>query len=317
TYGVADPDEAWMMTVVKGKHWVAQRIPDDQISVIANCYTIDQIDLTDTTNFLGSQDIVDYAIQRGWYNPSDNKKFSFKYSYALEGTIDAIWNKPRAMTAINYLAEDKINYMSNFPFSFKPKKNLDKTNIMKILASHLEGTDFESSNTKNPHNSIASRVCSPGNQYGFVAELRNNLPKEIANVMWISIKRPCTQPYIPCYFGIEDIPEEFTYEDWQSAIKNHFKRTDLKAKTSGKAYWTYKNLADITDKNYFELTGMLKDSKKRLESTLLENQDQFEQDFINLYSKNKQDALKYLYDFEQKYILLGLNKAKQALSLLK
>ena len=40
SYCIADSKEAWMMSVVKGKHWVACRIPDERIAVLPNYYTI-------------------------------------------------------------------------------------------------------------------------------------------------------------------------------------------------------------------------------------------------------------------------------------
>ncbi len=317
TYCIADPNEAWMMAVVKGKHWVAQRIPDKEIAVIANCYTIDKINLKDTINFMGSKDIIDYAISRGWYNPEDGKEFSFKFAYSATGVINAIWNKPRAMTAINMLAKNKINYGDNFPFSFVPESGVSKQKIMKVLQSHLEDTDFESCNTKNPHKNIASRICSLGNQYGFVAELRDNLPKNIANVMWIAIKRPCIQPFIPWYYGITKIPGEFAYGNWQSALKNHFSNTGLKEKTKDKAYWIYKKLADITDNDYFKLTGILKENKKHIEKNLFENQIKFENEFLNISKNNMNKALKYLNEFENRIIKNNLNNTKSVLQLLK
>ncbi len=317
SYCIADPNEAWIMAVVKGKHWIAQRIPDDEIAVIANCYTIDKINLSDTTNFLGSEDIIDYAVKRGWYDPGSGKEFSFKFAYSEPGIVNAIWNKPRAMAAINMLAEEKIAFGSNFPFSFVPKQGITKQDIMKVLASHLEGTDFESCSNKNPHFNTASRVCSPGNQYGFVAELRDDLPKEIANIMWIAIKRPCIQPFIPWYFGITDIPEEFTYKNWKIALQDHFSQKDLKSKTKDKAYWSYKELADLTDNNYFELTGLIKNKKKLTENNLLRNQSKFEKGFMDLYKNDKNKAIKYLNLFENKIINENLADTRHALELLK
>jgi dipeptidase len=314
TYCIADPDEAWMMSVVMGKHWIAQRIPDDEIAVIPNCYTIDKIDLTDTLNFLGSKDIVNYAISRGWYNPGSGKEFSFKYAYSEPGIIDAIWNKPRAMTAINILAKNKISYGSNFPFSFIPKKGVDKRSLMKVLASHLEGTDFESCNKKNPHKNIASRICSPGNQYGFVAELRKGMPKEIANIMWIAVKRPCIQPFMPVYFGLPTIKKAYTHKDWQTALKTHFSKIDWKAETQEKAYWFFKKLADITDMDYFNLTNDLKKHKEITEKELFHNQKIFEDKFKKIYSYNKSYAIKFLDQYESIIFNETLNHTKEEIN---
>lgn len=314
TYCIADPKEAWMMSVVKGKHWIAKRVPNDEIAIIPNCYTIGEIDLSDTLNYLGSKDIYDYAIERGWYDVHGKKPFSFKKAYAGENTLDAMWNKPRFMTAINMLAAKKVHYYDDFPFSFKPMKKVKKQDVMKVLSSHLEGTDFESCKDKvNPHVNIMSRVCSPGNQYGFVTELRDGLPKEIAYVMWTSIKRPCTQTFVPWYFGIENIPDEFTYMNYDFALENHFKHIDLKNKTKEKAYWKYKALSDFVDKDYNNYSIGLKIYKNKTENILFENQAKFEKKFIKKYKHSKVKAVKMLNKYQQDVIYESLNNTIQSL----
>ena len=39
-YFAADKDEAFMMQIVNGKHWIAIRIPDDHVAVMPNHYTL-------------------------------------------------------------------------------------------------------------------------------------------------------------------------------------------------------------------------------------------------------------------------------------
>ena len=312
TYCIADPDEAWMLAVVKGKHWVAQRIPDGEVAVIANCYTIDKIDLTDTINFMSSKDnIIDYAIKRGWYDPAQDGEFSFRETYAADNTLKAIWNTPRFMTAVNKLSEKQYNYYDNIPFSFVPAKKVTKQKLMTILANHLEGTDFESCGDKNPHFSSLSRICSPGNQYGFVAQLRKDLPKEIAYIMWIAIKRPCTQAFVPWYFGLKDIPEAFTYEDWQTALSKHFSSFDWKANTKDKAYWKYKKLADTSDKDYYGYLDKLKKTKNELENKYFEDQKIIESRFLQLYKTDKTKAQQYLQEYDHDAIMQSLNYVMQ------
>ena len=70
SYIVADPTEGWVISVVKGRHWVAQRVPDDKVMTIPNYYVIGAVDLDDENNFAGSDDLVEYAISRGWYDPA-------------------------------------------------------------------------------------------------------------------------------------------------------------------------------------------------------------------------------------------------------
>ncbi|MCD6115575.1 C69 family dipeptidase, partial [bacterium] len=38
TLVICDPSEAWILAIVAGKHWVAQRVPDDKAIVLPNVY---------------------------------------------------------------------------------------------------------------------------------------------------------------------------------------------------------------------------------------------------------------------------------------
>jgi len=55
---VADLAEAWIFHIVSSDSngtsavWVAQRVPDDNIAVVANAFMIREIDFNDSTNFL-------------------------------------------------------------------------------------------------------------------------------------------------------------------------------------------------------------------------------------------------------------------------
>ncbi|MCS7305224.1 MAG: C69 family dipeptidase [Thermoguttaceae bacterium] len=53
TYVVADPQEAWLVAVVRGRRWLAQRVPDDAAVVVPNVFIFDLIPLDSgqTTNF--------------------------------------------------------------------------------------------------------------------------------------------------------------------------------------------------------------------------------------------------------------------------
>ena len=71
TYIIADPNEGWLFCVVNGKHWLAQRVPDDEVAMVANTYTVREVILGNKANVLASKDILDYAKSRGWYDPAD------------------------------------------------------------------------------------------------------------------------------------------------------------------------------------------------------------------------------------------------------
>ncbi|MBR5184235.1 MAG: C69 family dipeptidase, partial [Bacteroidales bacterium] len=131
TYVIADCNEGWVFAVVRGRHWVAQRIPDDCVMTIPNYYCIGEIDLSDTANFQGTPDIIDYAIERGWYNPEKDGKFLFKKVYSRPDMYSYDRNYVRHMSALNHLTGETYSTdPDTYPFAVKPDRLLEVKDMM-------------------------------------------------------------------------------------------------------------------------------------------------------------------------------------------
>ena len=300
TYLIADANEGWMMSVVQGKHWVAQRIPDDQMAIIPNYYTIQEIDLADTIHFYGSADIITYALDRGWFDPNKGKRFNFREAYADIETLYGIWNIPRHLCAINYFSEPDLDYGYDLPFAFTPYEKIDLSMIMEVMANHGEGSEFEipsGYNKGNPHGTTIKKGCSEGNQYSLIAQLRTGFPDPIAHVMWLAPKRPCIQPFMPWYIGISEIPDSYTRGNPQACLASHFSDTQLRDKTADKAYWVFKDYTDACDMNYSELSLPMKNFKEPFQKNLLEQQAVMEEVWQHLYETNPVEATNVLNNY--------------------
>ena len=304
SYCIADPNEGWVLAVVRGNHWVAKRVPDNKVAVIPNYYTIGEIDLQDTLNYLGSIDIVGYAIKKGWYNPKLGKKFNFRLAYAPPEVLQAYWNIPRHVQAINLLAAKQYHYYEKLPFSFNPGKKLTVQDIMDVLQNHYEGTQFEMNpkfNYGNPHKNFVMRICSETNQYGCVAQLRNWLPEDIGSVLWVAPRRPCVQPFIPWYLGINDVPNNYHKYDYKQAIPNHFGNVEKqKEGNSDYAFPVFDDYANSVDKSYGCLIGNIKKEKENFERKEFENQPQFEEKVLKIYKTNPKKAKALLTEYTSK-----------------
>ena len=132
SYLIADRHEAWVCAVVKGKHWVAQRVPDDEIATIPNYYTIGKINLKDTVNFLGSKDIVRYAKKRGWYRPRRDGEFNFRLAYSDPATLNSKNNRDRHELAQKTFFGDAI-LGDETPFSRKPMRKFHRKTLSQLL----------------------------------------------------------------------------------------------------------------------------------------------------------------------------------------
>lgn len=293
TYVIADPSEGWMLAVVQGKHWVAQRVPDDKAAVIPNYYTIGEIDLADTTNFLGSPDIIDYAIQQGWYEKKRDGVFHFAKVYSNPDNLKSPDNVPRMWRGVNLLAGESYKIDDEFPFAFIPKKKLAVQDIMLVLRDHYEGTELDKTHgykSGNPHFMNGSTICSEITQNSFVAQLRNWLPVEIGAVIWLSQRRPDSQPYVPWYLGINKIPDGYAFGDYDSALKQHFTpREDIYDMTRKHAFWAFVMLAEKVDEDYGKKIGRIRKKWDAIEKETFGIQAGFEKKVLSIY---KNDPLK-------------------------
>jgi len=317
TYSIADPKEGWVLEVVNGKHWVAQRVPDDEVMIIPNYYVINEVDLKDTVNFLGSADIVDYAISKGWYNPQNGKKFNFKLAYADQQGLNSNSNIARKWAAINRMSEKKFDFYADFPFTFKPKNKITLNELMEIMQNHYEDTEFDMNpdyNNGNPHVNMTMRICSESNQYSYIAQLRKGMPTDIGCIMWFAPRRPCIQPYIPFYFGINSIPENYERISYDKAFDLHFDAFhNLKTFFPNHSYWVYYKYASQTDNNYKNSIKTIKQIKNNFQFNVFEKQKNFEKDIIKLYKDNPKEAKKRITEFSTKYAEYILEEVKNQL----
>ncbi len=224
TYCFADAREIWLMAVVKGRHWVAQRVPTNKVAIVPNYYTIGEIDLSDSANFLASDDIIDYAIERGWYSPKSGEPFNFRLAYGSTQSLYAIWNIPRHLAGINFLSDKKFNYGDFLPFAFTPDNKVSIKQLEAILSSHYEGTDFQTCYElhKNPHTNTVHRICNAGTKFSVVVELHNTYPENNKNVIWFAPFNPCINPFIPIACAIDSFPDVFHLRPWQQATSQHY-----------------------------------------------------------------------------------------------
>ncbi|MBN1341001.1 MAG: C69 family dipeptidase [Bacteroidales bacterium] len=300
TYCIADPNEAWMLGVVSGKRWVAQKIPDNHVAIIPNYYTIGEVDLNDTANFMGSSDIINYAAERGWYNPDEGEAFNFREAYSDPGILHSPDNTIRHLSALTKLSGKEYRLEDVFPFSFEPEKLIHVKTLFEVLRNHNEGTEYDASEhyTKgNPH-AFGRPICAETTQYGFVAHLRSSMPAEIGAVLWVAPFRPCVHAFLPWYQGIQKIPEGFTHRNAAEALETHFLQVeDLQTYAPEHHFLKLVDHARAIDTNYIQLAIEAQSAGNSLEESLFIDTQSFEEEIVPMFEDNKEEALRMITDF--------------------
>jgi len=150
----ADTTEAWVFHILaddtsKSAIWAAQRVPDGEVAVVANMFTIRTMDLTDTANFLGSPNVQSVARKLGWW--SENEPFDFTKAYSA-GEYTSPFYSARRMWRVYQILNPEINIDASvplrvdqptYPVSVKPQKPLEMKEIFAIYRDHYEGTPYD------------------------------------------------------------------------------------------------------------------------------------------------------------------------------
>jgi len=253
SYIVADTAEGWVVSVVKGKHWVAQRVPDDQVMTIPNYYVIGEIDLNDDFNFAGCDDIVDYAVSRGWYDPKKDGAFNFAKAYAAESTLTSKNNITRHKEAWNYFfGTDKPG-----TFAAVPQKKVSLRDFANVLALH------EMPDAKGH---LENSICNDNTVLSAIFQLRGSMGFDTGCVMWIAMGHPCSEVYVPWYAGMTQAPKGMgRYATPQEAEKKHMSDSkNLRKNYPNHFYWKYVDGWDVS-KDQSELRREILRERRKFE----------------------------------------------------
>jgi len=283
TLVIADPKEAWLLSMSRGKHWVAQRVPDDGVVLLPNVYVIGKVNLNDTSNFLGSPDLIEYAIKKGWYNPLGGESFDFSKAYGqcLITGKDIVKEPDRKL-----------------PFSVKPARKLSVKDVISILRFHGEGS-----------------LCSNETQEAAVFQLRQNMPVDIGCIYWQCSAEPCISILTPWYCGITGTPKEYYKAvdvKENLTLECHLSESPDKFKPdAGMAWWIFKGLQDTVRADYQSRIGIVRAACDEYEAKVFADQSAVEKKAMELYRNNKLAANRYLTSYSRAVALGAVQKVRE------
>ena len=211
-YAVADANEGWVVQVVSGRHWVAQRCPDDAICVIPNHYTIHKLPAKPTSDCLFSADIVDYAVSRGWWDK--NKPFDFALAYQSADWVDIPHNTRRQTFLTSRLLGREWSGKT-YPFCVKAERTLSPEDVKKAISAHPEKVihhngeaDFDSPSACRL-NTNESLVCDFG-------------ATPVETVLHVAGQPPCETGYVAVKPLALPLPASFDDHRAAERLDRHF-----------------------------------------------------------------------------------------------
>ena len=153
---VADANEGFVFHILPDDTgtsavWVAQRVPDNHVTVVTNMFTIRTVDLNDQHNFIGSDYMYTVAKRQRIWIPNTKLDFTKVFSngeYAHKFYSGRrMWGLFRNIAPSQHLQPNysqDLRLQPAYPWSMAPdKKKLTVQDIMSLHRYHYQNTTFD------------------------------------------------------------------------------------------------------------------------------------------------------------------------------
>ncbi len=330
---IADPKEVWHFEILgpgKGKTgaiWVAQRVPDDHVSVNANASTIKEINLKDKDHFMASENIYDMALDSGWCKTKDDFRFCYAYAPHSRTSLAA---RRREWRVFDLLAPSlKLDpNAENYPFSVKPDNPVTLDELVSIFKDYYEGTPFNFVKnitvTDKDGKTILSPLANPFmpydmnkvfkinggwdwrgertiarwyTMYATIIQCRDFLPDPVGGVVWLALDNVASSVYIPVYCGVTDLPDSYKTPGRPNGY------------TQESAWWAFNRLGTLAAQRWGDMRKDLDEVWVPMQKQLFDKQDEFEKEVISVYENDPAKAKEMMTIYTNKWGNKVVNKA--------
>jgi len=339
TLVIADTEEIWVLEVFgvgpgwtpgsgkPGAIWAAQRLPEDEATIVPNWSIIKEIDASDTLNFMVSDNYMQEAIDRGWYNPASGKPFIWQEAYAplpAEYATGRFWLfyqtfAPNLKEWPNRSAEGNpykgitpyyqiVEPISLYPFSTKPEKKISVQDVIAFQRSTFEGTIYDMTNDPS--------WLVPNGKGGYEkSPLATPFPgSDLRKLLKITYRRPVARHrghygmvlqlrgWLPneiggVYWVYLDNPYFSPYVPIYAgnlSVHDSYSTYDPNRYDEKSARWAIDFVDNLANLKFQAIAADVRAVRSPFEAKIFENQAAVETEALKLYKKNPQSAQEYL-----------------------
>lgn len=208
-----DHDNVWILETAGGHHWGAMRLPDDVYAIVPNQTVVQNLDLSDSDNFLGATDLAEF-VETYHLNPNPDT-FNFRTIFGTQDEADAYYNTPRTWYG-QKLFNPEIDQQptdQDMPMCRKPSHQLAIEDVQAFLSSHYNGTPYDPFGTYASGSEVDQQKYRPiamdRNQCSSILQIRNDVPADRAAIQWVAMGFFAYAPYMPFFTNINDTPVDY------------------------------------------------------------------------------------------------------------
>jgi len=332
TFSIADPEEAWILEMIgpgpggEAALWVARRIPDGMISSHANKARIGEFPLDDPEDCLFAENVISFAIEKGYYDPSSGEAFRFCDVYCpptpknrryASARVWSIFRRAAPSLDLSPHYHRSVEGAEPYPLWIEPDEKLGLEGVFALMRDHYEGTPYDMTEgvdagpfgTPNRWRPITWTVDSleyawerpvSTQQTGFslVAQCRAHLPDPVGGVTWYGVDDTYTTCYVPLYCGIDDVPGPFAI----GSLDEYDRES---------AWWVFNFVANYANLKYSYMIQDIQAVQRDLEGYLIALQPAVEKTAEHLAAHDPDLLTRYLTDFSQTHAEMVVSRWRE------
>lgn len=312
SFSVIDPNEAWILEMIgtgdggEGAIWVAVKIPDGYISAHANMARIGEFPLDDPENCLYSENVISFAVEKGYYDPQSGKPFRFNEVYnpaspeRLKYCETRVWRLfSRAAPSRDFSSDYHrgVKDAKRYPLWIKPDRKISLPDMMDLVRDHYEGTPFDmtqgveagpygSPNRWRPLNweidstmySWERPISTYNTAFSYIAQCRSWLPDEVGGIAWFGVDDTYFTCYVPIFCNNTSVPEPFT-------------KGDIRKFSRESAWWAFNFVSNFANLRYSDMIVDIQKVQGELENKFISQQDSIAEKALELEVEKRIEML--------------------------
>jgi dipeptidase len=313
SFSLVDPNEAWILEMIgtgdggEGAIWVARKIPDGMISAHANMARIGEFPLDDPDNCLYSENVISFAVEKGYYNPDSGEPFRFNEAYnpaspdRLKYCESRVWSLfRRAAPSVGFSPDYHrgVQGAERYPLWIAPENKLSLEDVMALVRDHYEDTDYDMTEGMdagpfgNPNRwrplywdddegkrySWERPISTYNTCFSFIGQMRSWLPDDVGGVCWFGVDDTYFTCYVPIFVGNTSVPEPFT-------------RGDINKFSWDSMWWAFNFVSNFANVKYSYMIKDIQQVQHALESEMIREQNMIADAVKNMPKDERTDKL--------------------------
>lgn len=318
SFSIGDTREAWIMEMIgpgpggTGAIWVAVRVPDGYVSCHANKARIGELPLDDSENCLYSENVISFAVEKGYYKPDEGKPFRFCDVYCPPTPKNRRYGSARAWSLLRRAAPSldlspdyhrSVEGAEPYPLWVKPDAKLTLADVFALMRDHYEGTSIDMTQgiDAGPHGTPnrwrpihwkvdeveyawERPVSTQQTGFTFVSQSRGWLPDPVGGVYWYGVDDTYFCVYVPLYCCIDALPESYT-------------SGSLRQFSWDSAWWVFNFVANYANLRYSDMKQDIQAVQQELEGELIALQPAIDATAVHLHGQDPKLMQRYLTDY--------------------